>query len=180
MKSRESPPTNILWLPRSAALPYVDTPVSGHAHTPFGTMRLTWTTDFLLKAEFKETTATLPQSAAAQQLADLITSFSPLPIRPLATGTLFQLRVWQALTDIPYGTTTSYQKIAHSIGDPSATRAVGTAIGANLLALIIPCHRVIRQSGHIGGFGWGIPTKQKLLTHEQSHPTNILLSRPGQ
>lgn len=179
MKPETAPSSGILWHPRSAALPDSGPTHSGLAHTPFGTMRIVWTDDFLLEAGFEETSANDIPSPTAQELADLIVTYAPLPIRPLAIGTPFQLRVWQALTRIPYGTTSSYRDIAHTIHSPNATRAVGTAIGANHLALVIPCHRIIRHSGHIGGFGWGIPTKQKLLAHEQLPKPNILLSRPG-
>jgi O-6-methylguanine DNA methyltransferase len=157
---------DILWHPPS--LPWAEkvTPTSGYAHSPFGTMHLLWTGNFLLEAGFEEYNPDHAISSSAQKLADLIVSRNPLPIRPLAIGTPFQLRVWQALTRIPYGTTASYQEIAKAINSPKASRAVGSAIGANRLALLIPCHRVIRSDGQIGGFGWGIPTKQKILTHE--------------
>lgn len=160
----------ILW--HTGPLPHSGQVMSGHANTPFGTMNLVWTKDHILEAGFAETGSNHRSSPLAQQLADLILSYSPLPIQPLATGTPFQLRVWQALTRIPYGTTTSYREIATAIGSPRATRAVGTAIGANRLAILIPCHRVIRNNGQIGGFGWGIPTKLQLLQHEQYHPNH--------
>lgn len=180
MKGTRSSPSSILWHASTLPLPYSGEIISGHASTPFGPMHLRWTKDFLLAAGFEADIPLSGLSPTAQKLADLILANSPLPIRPLAVGTPFQLRVWQALTHIPYGTTASYRDIAHAVGSPNATRAVGTAIGANQLALLIPCHRVIRHNGHIGGFGWGIPTKQQLLTHEQNHPQNTLPSRAGQ
>jgi len=78
--------------------------------------------------------------------------------RPLSlhvSGTNFQLSVWKALLDIPPGTVTSYSQIANEIGKPRAARAVGTAIGANPVAFLIPCHRVIQESGKLGGYHWG-------------------------
>jgi O-6-methylguanine DNA methyltransferase len=168
MKPQYDSLQNILWHPSPAPLPDFGKQSSGIAHTPFGHMRIRWTDTHLLAAGFEIPEPGENGSSTAHKLADIIVSLSPLPIRPVAIGTAFQLRVWQALTQIPYGTTVSYQSIANAIGSPQATRAVGSAIGANRLALLIPCHRVIRSNGHIGGFGWGIPTKQKILTHEQT------------
>lgn len=78
--------------------------------------------------------------------------------RPLSmhvSGTNFQISVWKALLEIPPGTVTSYTDIATKVGRPRAARAVGTAIGANPVAFLIPCHRVIQQSGKLGGYHWG-------------------------
>ena len=85
------------------------------------------------------------------------------------TGTAFQARVWAALREIPYGETRSYADIAEEIGEPAAIRAVGSACGANRVPLTIPCHRVIRTDGSLGGFGWGLEVKESLLASE-SHP----------
>ena len=82
-------------------------------------------------------------------------------------GTPFQLRVWEALTAIPYGQTTSYGNIAKSIGQPTASRAVGAANGQNPLSIIVPCHRVIGHSGKLVGYGGGLSIKRKLLALEQ-------------
>ena len=81
-------------------------------------------------------------------------------------GTDFQLQVWTALRSIPYGETTSYKSIAMTIGNPSATRAVGAAIGRNPVPIIVPCHRVIGENGNMVGFGGGIDRKKKLLQLE--------------
>lgn len=81
-------------------------------------------------------------------------------------GTPFQVAVWKALLEIPYGTVVSYQAIARAIGRPKAVRAVGTAIGRNNLSILIPCHRVLTTSGGIGGYRWGIARKQRLLEQE--------------
>ena len=81
-------------------------------------------------------------------------------------GTPFQLDVWRAVADIPFGETTSYGAIASSIARPKATRAVGRAVGANPIPLIIPCHRVIGSSGDLTGFGGGLPLKERLLALE--------------
>ena len=84
----------------------------------------------------------------------------------LPDGPEFDRKVWKALVDIPFGTTTSYGAIAKTIGHPTAARAVGAANGANPIALIVPCHRVIGSDGSLTGYGGGLPLKRKLLEHE--------------
>lgn len=91
----------------------------------------------------------------------------PLDVR----GTAFQKQVWQALQKIPYGETRTYTNIACDIAKPHAVRAVGNACGANAIALIIPCHRVLRSDGSLGGYHWGIERKQKLLVQESERCT---------
>ena len=86
----------------------------------------------------------------------------PLDIR----GTAFQQRVWQALRDIPPGTTASYSEIARRIGAPQAVRAVAGACAANALAVAIPCHRVVRNDGALSGYRWGVSRKRALLKKE--------------
>jgi methylated-DNA-[protein]-cysteine S-methyltransferase len=81
-------------------------------------------------------------------------------------GTDFQKQVWLALADIPYGETISYAELASWVGRPSAYRAVGQANGANPIAVILPCHRVIAADGSIGGYGGGLATKRTLLALE--------------
>ncbi len=88
-----------------------------------------------------------------------------LPIDVQATA--FQWRVWEALQAIPYGSTRSYSEIAQAIGKPGATRAVAQACATNPVALIVPCHRVVRQNGDSGGYRWGKERKQRLLAQEQ-------------
>jgi AraC family transcriptional regulator of adaptative response/methylated-DNA-[protein]-cysteine methyltransferase len=87
----------------------------------------------------------------------------PLDIR----GTVFQRRVWDELRRIPRGETRSYGEIARAIGAPAAVRAVGSACGANPVALVVPCHRAVRTDGGLGGYAWGLPTKQRLLEIEK-------------
>ncbi len=89
---------------------------------------------------------------------------SALPLDIQATA--FQRRVWEYLQSIPYGSTRSYSQVANGIGDPNATRAVAQACSSNRLAVAIPCHRVIRQDGELGGYRWGITRKEKLLALE--------------
>ena len=81
-------------------------------------------------------------------------------------GTNFQLKVWKALLEIPVGDVTTYGAIATKLGDPKASRAVGTAVGANPVSYLIPCHRVIRASGELGGYAWGIERKKVMLRRE--------------
>jgi methylated-DNA-[protein]-cysteine S-methyltransferase len=87
-----------------------------------------------------------------------------LPLAP--EGTVFQRSVWRQLQEIPYGETISYGELARRVGNPKASRAVGSANGANPLPIVIPCHRVIAGDGTLGGFGGGLPTKQTLLALE--------------
>lgn len=88
----------------------------------------------------------------------------PLDVR----GTLFQQKVWQALRDIPAGTTASYTDIAQRIGSPKAVRAVAQACAANAIAVAIPCHRVVRSDGAISGYRWGVARKRALLELESA------------
>ncbi|WP_312494588.1 bifunctional DNA-binding transcriptional regulator/O6-methylguanine-DNA methyltransferase Ada [Pseudomonas cremoris] len=88
----------------------------------------------------------------------------PLDLR----GTAFQERVWQALRDIPLGSTVSYGQIAERIGAPKAFRAVAQACGANCLAVAIPCHRVVRSDGDLSGYRWGVERKRQLLAREHT------------
>jgi methylated-DNA-[protein]-cysteine S-methyltransferase len=81
-------------------------------------------------------------------------------------GTAFQLKVWKALADIPFGSTASYGEVAKRIGEPGAVRAVGAANGRNPLPIVLPCHRVIGADGSLTGFGGGLPVKQFLLELE--------------
>lgn len=90
-------------------------------------------------------------------------------------GTEFQMRVWKHLLRIPYGKTASYLEVAAALGDPNATRAVGGANGANRIAIIVPCHRVIAADGSLGGYGGGLPHKQWLLELESAAPQARLL-----
>lgn len=106
--------------------------------------------------------------AATEAVArSLVCPDSGRPRHPLLLrGTNFQIKTWQALLRIPPGAVASYRQVARAIGAPKAARAVGRAIGANPIALIIPCHRVIRETGALGGYRWGTPRKRALLAWE--------------
>ena len=81
-------------------------------------------------------------------------------------GTAFQVKVWEALLRIPPGHVSTYRDIARRLGHPNASRAIGTANGANPVSWLIPCHRVIRSSGALGGYRWGLGRKLAMLTRE--------------
>ena len=81
-------------------------------------------------------------------------------------GAPFQIKVWEALLQIPSGQVTTYSEIARVVGNPKAVRAVGTAVGRNPVSWLIPCHRALRKSGGLGGYHWGLPVKRALLAWE--------------
>jgi methylated-DNA-[protein]-cysteine S-methyltransferase len=95
-------------------------------------------------------------------------------LRVETRGTPFQRTVWEALRDIPCGTTISYAELARRIGRPSAVRAVGLANGANPVGVVVPCHRVIGANGSLTGYGGGLERKRWLLAHEGCHGTSLL------
>jgi AraC family transcriptional regulator, regulatory protein of adaptative response / methylated-DNA-[protein]-cysteine methyltransferase len=105
--------------------------------------------------------------AKAEKIAVAVNERQPLPDLPLdIQASAFEAQVWQALLAIPRGTTQSYGDIAHKIGNPKASRAVGRACGANPVALLIPCHRAVGSDGKLTGFAWGLPAKARLLQDE--------------
>lgn len=123
----------------------------------------------------------------AQLLADaartaplLSRAFAPVagqPLHLLVRGTNFQVKVWEALLRVPVGQVVSYQHVAQAIGQPRALQAVGSAVGANPVALLIPCHRVIRKEGVLGEYRWGSTTKKALIGWEmaqaEQHATQL-------
>ncbi|KXL53994.1 methylated-DNA--protein-cysteine methyltransferase, constitutive [Anaerotignum neopropionicum] len=143
-------------------------------HSPIGTLVLGEEEGFLIRLSFQEAIKTpyiiektplLEQ--AEEQLEEYFqgqrTTFS-LPLK--LKGTEFQKKVWQALQEIPFGTTASYGEVARRIGNPKAARAVGMANNKNSIAIIIPCHRVIGSNGKLVGYGGGLEKKVFLLEHE--------------
>lgn len=98
----------------------------------------------------------------------LIENRMPHPHLPLdIRATAFQRQVWEKLRSIPYGETLSYGDVAKALGNPGAVRAVGSACGKNPVALVIPCHRVVREDKSLGGYRWGLSRKKKILEHER-------------
>jgi O-6-methylguanine DNA methyltransferase len=117
-----------------------------------------------------------PNRVASRQICDYLEGKRcefdlPLDLR----GTPFQLDVWRALREIPYGETRSYADIARVVGRPAATRAVGAANGANPLSLVVPCHRVVASGGGLGGYAGGLDLKARLLAMERSQATGTQL-----
>lgn len=107
-------------------------------------------------------------SRVAQVIKRLDNADAPFTLPLDLRGTAFQLQVWQALRDIPAGETVSYQALAQKLGKPQAVRAVASACGANKLAIVIPCHRVVRSDGALSGYRWGIARKAQLLQRERN------------
>jgi AraC family transcriptional regulator of adaptative response/methylated-DNA-[protein]-cysteine methyltransferase len=123
-----------------------------------------------LQAQFPQATL-IGGDAAFEQLVSQVVDFVEAPSLGLALpldirGTAFQQRVWQALRTIPPGSTASYTDIARQIGAPQSVRAVAQACGANILAVAIPCHRVVRHDGALAGYRWGVERKRTLLVRE--------------
>lgn len=131
--------------------------------------------DTLHRLEKDHPGATLTQGD--RQLIDVAESiFEPnMPIRTdlHLSGTDFQIAVWQRLYQIPRGATVSYQAVAEAIARPRAVRAVANAVASNRLAYLVPCHRVVRSNGALGGYRWGVALKSALLDWEtaESHGT---------
>jgi len=127
-----------------------------------------------LREQFPQ--AVLRSSPADEALAEAVQFvLSRLTEHPTAQtlpfdvrATAFQQRVWQALMEIPRGQTRTYSQIAEAVGSPKAVRAVGTACGSNLLAVVIPCHRVVGSDGKLTGYRWGTDRKRQLLELEHA------------
>ncbi len=98
-------------------------------------------------------------------------------VRVRLVGTPFQLKVWRGLLEIPLGEVTSYADLADQIGQPGAVRAVGTAVGQNPVSWAVPCHRVTRKGGAIGGYHWGEAVKRILLTREGAVLAPLAIAR---
>lgn len=115
------------------------------------------------KASFKNTTDKLQQDALSFFQKDW---HQPDKIKLHLSGSSFQLKVWESLLKVPMGALVTYGTIAKNIDKPSATRAVGTAIGSNPIAFLIPCHRVIQNTGRLGGYMWGETRKSAIIGWE--------------
>ncbi|MEM9227384.1 MAG: MGMT family protein [Verrucomicrobiota bacterium] len=157
----------------------VPTLLTGLATSPHGTCLLTGERTCLYSLAFvdpdeanvKQTADKQRDDAWAQALADRIFSGQAVDYR--APGTPFQEQVWAQLIRIPQGETRTYADIAAAIGQPKAVRAVGTAVGRNPLAYLIPCHRVVRSDGTLGGYRWGGQIKQRLLAAESAGQRSV-------
>lgn len=158
----------------------------GFADSPFGRMIIGNTVRGVCHLRFVETHQTAAEEiallaewpharlerndAVAQQLAaTLFSTFAATkPLGLLLRGTNFQIKVWEALLTIPAGYTLCYKDLASRIATPNAQRAVGSALARNTIAVLIPCHRVIRENGDIGKYRWGEERKHSLIVWEQS------------
>lgn len=135
-------------------------------------------TDFLskLEAEFGVAPVRSEKPFALLQ-KELSAYFSGEPVifttRLDVTGTFFQLRVWSELLNIPYGNVRSYKWLAQMAGNPRGARAVGGALNRNRVPVIIPCHRVVESSGGLGGYGYGLDIKKRLLELEGILPASV-------
>ena len=156
----------------------------GRALTPWGMSCLVWSRGSVFQWEFEEPLSDprrgpwidhrIPSNdAGAQEWVDHWVGHwaegIKNPVRRVSvsvSGTPFQLAVWRALLEVPRGSLTSYGRLAMAVGAPGAARAVGAACGANRVALLIPCHRVIRESGELSGYRWGMDRKAGLLAEE--------------
>ncbi len=154
--------------------------------TPAGPLTLIAHDDALVAAGFSDLEALrarLPVSLGAlpvREVADLgglskavlayldgdLAAIDDVPVRQ--QGTALQERVWEALRAIPPGETVTYAVMAARVGAPAATRAIGSACGRNLVAPVVPCHRVVRTRGGLGGYAYGLPVKEWLLAHERA------------
>ncbi|MGJ8676212.1 MAG: methylated-DNA--[protein]-cysteine S-methyltransferase [Akkermansiaceae bacterium] len=119
----------------------------------------------ILQAEWQHAELRQENSRAKQTTAEIF-SDQAAHFQLLVHGTDLQIAVWQALLHIPRGSLSSYGAVAAAIGKPKAVRAVATAIGKNSISYLIPCHRVIRKSGELGGYRWGLERKMSMLQTE--------------
>ncbi len=158
----------------------------GFAESPFGLCSIGWTNRGICHLAFPDTVieAEPPDLKEDWELAELrrndrsaraqakaIFNFDPADgskLKAFVCGTPFQVKVWRALLRIPTGALTTYGRIAEAIGAPDAVRAVGTACGRNAVSFLIPCHRVIRETGIVQGYRWGSERKQAILAWETS------------
>lgn len=156
----------------------------GRGETPFGEAIVAWThrgicsfqfidEDHSVKQalqrvqkEWPSATIGKDQGVAEQTINKIFSNKNTTHLSLDVRGTNFQVQVWKALLEIPFGETTGYQHLAKNIGRPKAQRAVGTAVGANPVSILIPCHRVIRSTGVIGKYRWGATRKKALLVRE--------------
>ncbi|MGL4805904.1 MAG: methylated-DNA--[protein]-cysteine S-methyltransferase [Bacteroidales bacterium] len=144
--------------------------------SPIGIMKLSASENALCSITFVECidsaiihTNTLLQTCKTQLTAYFEGKRKEFDIPVCFHGTPFQKKVWNALSLVKYGNTCTYQDIAMAINNPKATRAVGTAIGNNPLAIIIPCHRILPKQGGTGNYHWGKHIKEALLNLENLH-----------
>lgn len=163
----------------------MDGPYQIHIETPVGPLVVEGTTEAVTRVSFVDATGEdspdipRPVEDCRAQLEDYFNRCRDSFDTPLSmVGTPFQLSVWEALRAIPYGQTRSYGEVAHAIGRPNASRAVGGACRANPIGVVVPCHRVLGAKGDLVGFGGNrrmLDVKEWLLTHEaQDRPDQMV------
>lgn len=126
----------------------------------------------VFRANWKESTLVENQESGREIVEQIFTQTrgkKQTPLKILLKGTNFQIKVWEALLKIPEGTIVSYASLANQVGRPKAHRAVGTAVGHNPVGYLIPCHRVLRANGEIGGYHWGTARKRAILAREAAY-----------
>jgi methylated-DNA-[protein]-cysteine S-methyltransferase len=140
----------------------------GYCKTPWGNILLDYDQKTIYRFEFISTRE-IKFDSSSQTVCDAFIN-NPKAFKLAPEGTYFQQLVWAALQKIPRGTMRSYLDVAKMIGKPQSVRAVANAIGANPICIFIPCHRVIKSDGTLGGFSSGISLKKKLLLEEGINP----------
>ena len=140
----------------------------------FGWIKITSSDSTVLSVDFEkkvqDNSKNIPSvlDEAVKQLDEYFKgSRKTFTVKTQATGTPFQMKIWNAMSKIPYGKTATYQEMAAMAGNPKAARAAGGACHKNPLGIIVPCHRVIGSDGSLTGFGSGVELKKKLLDHEK-------------
>ncbi len=146
------------------------------ASTPRGICHLAFCNDRdealkVLTANFPQAIITSFQHAGHLKVKNLFLGEGTEPLRLHLKGTPFQLKVWEALLKIPSGSVSTYSGLASAVGHTQAARAVGSAVGANPVACLIPCHRVIRSTGILGEYHWGTKRKQAMIAWEAAQKT---------
>jgi AraC family transcriptional regulator of adaptative response/methylated-DNA-[protein]-cysteine methyltransferase len=162
----------------------------GYGMTPFGEALLAWTTRgvcFLgfcredgkqharenFSRQWPDANLTEDNLQAGNKLAEIFTEEEQKQLKIWLRGSPFQLRVWEALLELPSGTHCTYGQLASIAGHAGSSRATGTAIGRNPVSWLIPCHRVITSLGTIGGYRWGINTKQAMIGYEAAKSAGL-------
>ena len=153
----------------------------GYFQTPFGEALVMatdrgicgigFTEEFGRDWSMNDLTARWPQASYIedQSIAPLVTeALEGRSARLHLIGAPFQLKVWEALLQVPSGHVTTYSELAGAVGHPTAQRAVGTAVGRNPISFLVPCHRALRKSGGLGGYHWGLPVKRAILAWESA------------
>ena len=134
--------------------------------TAFGALSVRFRNENVISARFGDANEVeIPVDSQVSSLVEIANTLSRHPLKP--EGTDFQLRAWQAVSTIKFGKTASYGDIACMLGIPQAYRAVASAIARNPIACLIPCHRIIRSNGSLGGYRWSSTRKKMILEYEK-------------